>query len=53
MGEVEIGHRWEPITDLTDADRVGASEERADVEDWDHVEYLLLESFHLIAPSAP
>ena len=27
MGEVEIGHRWEPITDLTDADRAGASEE--------------------------
>ena len=27
MDEVEVGHRWEPITDLTDADRAGASEE--------------------------
>ncbi len=27
MDEVEIGHRWEPITDLTDADRAAASEE--------------------------
>ena len=27
MDEAEIGHRWEPITDLTDADRAAASEE--------------------------
>lgn len=27
MDEVEVGHRWEPITDLTDADRAAASEE--------------------------
>ncbi len=27
MDEAEIGHRWEPITDLTEADRGAASEE--------------------------
>ena len=27
MDEVEVGHRWEPITDLTDADRAAVSEE--------------------------
>ena len=27
MDEAEIGHRWEPITDLTEADRAAASEE--------------------------
>ena len=27
MDEVEVGHRWEPITDLTDADRAAASDE--------------------------
>ncbi len=27
MDEVEVGHRWEPITDLTDDDRAAASEE--------------------------
>lgn len=27
MEEVEVGHRWEPITDLSDADRSAASEE--------------------------
>ena len=27
MNEIEIGHRWEPITDLADDDRAAASEE--------------------------
>ena len=27
MNEVEVGHRWEPITDLTDSDLATASEE--------------------------
>ena len=27
MDEAEIGHRWEPITDVTEVDRVAASEE--------------------------
>ena len=27
MNEVEVGHRWEPITDLTDSDLAAASEE--------------------------
>ena len=27
MDEAEIGHRWEPIIDLTEADRAAASEE--------------------------
>ncbi len=38
MSEVEVGHRWLPITDLTDADRAAASEELpALARTWDQV----------------
>ena len=38
MDEVEVGHRWEPLTDLTDDDRAAASEELpALARTWDQV----------------
>ena len=38
MDEIEIGHRWKPITDLADADRATGSEELpALARTWDHV----------------
>lgn len=38
MGDVEVGHSWAPIADLTDKDRAAASEELpALVQTWDQV----------------
>ena len=38
MDEVEVGHRWSPITDLTDDDHAAASEELpALARTWDQV----------------